>query len=366
MKTLGRGALVWSLFLLLLPACGRQLVEFGAEGADKADAGHDAVVPVDAPRNDTGTPDVPGDVPRLDLAADLPRDLPGVDTPRVDAPGVDAPADVPGIDVPADVPGVDVPGIDAPRADAVDVGADLPGVDLPGVDMPRVDASADVNDARFDTFGVDLSGCGLPTVVLGTAASFAVLAGSTVTNTGMSTVTGDLGLSPGSSVTGFPPGMLVGTQHINDAIAVNAKLDLDAAYVSAAGRTLCATPIAPELGQLILTPGLYSSSSGGFVISAGPLVLDAQGNPNAVFIFQMTGTLTVAANLQIFTINGATSSMVFWQVGMSATLGTGSAFVGTIMAANSITLNTNATVDGRTLARSAAVTLDTNVVGVVP
>jgi hypothetical protein len=201
--------------------------------------------------------------------------------------------------------------------------------------------------------------CALLPVVLNGAGNFAVLAGSTVTNTGPTVVTGDLGVSPGSSVVGFPPGTVVGgSQHVNDAAANQAKLDLTTAYNDAAGRTLCRNTVSTiNLGGQTLTPGLYFSASA-LEISSGTLTLDAQGDPNAVFIFQTAGTLTTTSGLGMVLAGGAKASNIFWQVGTSATLGTGSAFYGTIMADQSITLNSGATLDGRALARIAAVNLN--------
>src|SRR5450631_2270149 len=199
-----------------------------------------------------------------------------------------------------------------------------------------------------------------PPVGLGTADSFAVLAGSTVTNTGPSTINGDLGLSPGTAVTGFPPGHLIGTQHAGDAVAPQAQIDLGTAFDHAAGRPSTAT-VPVELGGTMKTPGVYDSPAGTFGIT-GTLTLDAQGDPNAVFIFKAASTLITASGSDVTLINGAQSANVFWQVGSSATLGTYSTLRGTVMALASITATTGATVDGRTLARTAAVTLDTNTI----
>ncbi len=196
-------------------------------------------------------------------------------------------------------------------------------------------------------------------VGLGTADAFAVLAGSTVTNTGPTTINGDLGLHPGTSVTGFPPGTVNGTQHVNNAVAEQAKTDLVTAYNDAAGRSRDAT-ISADLGGQTLTPGVYGSNSS--LGLTGTLTLDAQGDADAVFIFQAGSTLTTASASQVNLINGAQACNVFWQIGSSATLGTDSDFVGNILALEAITLNTRATVDGRTLARNKAVTLDDNTI----
>ncbi|MDO8591617.1 MAG: ice-binding family protein, partial [bacterium] len=198
------------------------------------------------------------------------------------------------------------------------------------------------------------------TVNLGSSDNFAVLAGSTITNTGSSVITGDLGLSPGTSVTGFPPGTVSGTQHVADSTAVQAKTDLTTAYNDAAGRTPVST-VPTELGGTTLTPGIYNSAAGTFGIT-GTLTLDAQGNANAVFIFKTASTLITAGSSTIVLANGAQACNVFWQVGSSATLGTTSTFKGNILALTSATLTTGANVEGRVLARNGAVTLDTNVI----
>ena len=201
-------------------------------------------------------------------------------------------------------------------------------------------------------------------VALGAAGAFAVLAGATVTNTGATGLTGDLGVSPGTAVTGFPPGTLTGAIHAGDPASAAAMADLTTAYNDAAGRTLAPVTIAGNLGGMTLSPGLYKSTSS-LEISSGDLTLDARGNPNAVFIFQMASTLVTTSGRAVILSGGAKASNIFWQVGSSATLGTTSAFKGTIMADQSIALNTGATLNGRALARIGAVTLDGNAV-VVP
>jgi hypothetical protein len=195
--------------------------------------------------------------------------------------------------------------------------------------------------------------------VLASATRFVILAGSTVTNTGPSGLTGDLGLSPGTAVTGFPPGNLSGVIHAGDATSALAMSDLTAAYNDAAGRTLAPVTVAGNLGGQTLAPGLYKSTSS-LEVSSGDLTLDAQGHPNAVFIFQIASTLTTTAGRAVILAGGAKASNIFWQVGSSATLGTTSVFKGTIMASQSITLNTGASLDGRALAMIGAVTLDSN------
>jgi hypothetical protein len=200
-------------------------------------------------------------------------------------------------------------------------------------------------------------------VVLRSATTFAILAGSTVTSINATTVNGDLGVSPGTAVTGFPPGLVNGAIHAGDAAAAQAQLDLTTAFNDAAGRTVGAVTVAGNLGGLTLTPGLYKSTSS-LEISSGDLTLDAQGDANAVFIFQIASTLTTTAGRQVILSGGAKAANIFWQVGSSATLGTTTVFKGTIMADQSITLTTGATLDGRALARIAAVTLDSNTITV--
>ncbi|MFY9265769.1 MAG: ice-binding family protein [Solirubrobacterales bacterium] len=193
-----------------------------------------------------------------------------------------------------------------------------------------------------------------PPVGLGTVNAFAVLAGSTVTNTGPSVINGDLGLFPGTSVTGFPPGILNGALHATDAVAGQAQSDLSTAYNDAAGR-IPAASVPADLGGLSVSPGVFRNASS--LLLTGSLNLNAQGNPNAVFIFQAGSSLTTATGSRVNLVNGAQACNVFWQIGSSATLGTGSTFVGNILALTSTSLNDSVTVNGRVLARNGAVTL---------
>jgi Ice-binding-like len=194
-------------------------------------------------------------------------------------------------------------------------------------------------------------------VGLGTAGSFAVLAGTTVTNTGPSSISGDLGVSPGTAVTGFPPGTVSnGTIHSADGVAAGAQSDLTTAYNDAAGRSPTANvPAFIGAGQT-LTPGVYKASSSLDV--GGSLTLDGGGDPNAVFIFQAPSTLVTDSASSVILTDGAQACNVFWQVGSSATLGTNSAFTGSILALTSISVDTGDTIAGRALARNGAVTLD--------
>ena len=196
--------------------------------------------------------------------------------------------------------------------------------------------------------------------LLGTAASFAVLGGSTVTNTGSSTISGNLGVSPGSAVVGFPPGSVSGgTIHAADAVALNAQSDLTTAHNTLAGMAVTGTLTGQNLGGMTLTPGVYFFANSAQL--TGALTLNAQGNANALFVFQIGSTLTTASSSSIVFINGGQGNQLFWQVGSSATLGTTTAFAGNIVALTSITMNTGSTIAcGRALARNGAVTLDTN------
>jgi hypothetical protein len=194
---------------------------------------------------------------------------------------------------------------------------------------------------------------------VGQLSSFAVLGGSTVTNTNTPTVvTGNLGVSPGSSVTGFPPGIVTGTIHAADGVAAGAQAELTQLYVTLASAQCNTVLTGQNLGGLTLTPGIYCFASSAQL--TGTLTLDAQGNPNALFVFQIGSTLTTASASSVLLINSASSCGVFWQVGSSATLGTGTTLAGNIVALSSITMNTGATLTGRALARNGAVTLDNN------
>jgi Ice-binding-like/Bacterial Ig-like domain (group 3) len=195
------------------------------------------------------------------------------------------------------------------------------------------------------------------TVGLGTADTYSVLGGQTVTNIGPTSLSGDLGVSPGTAITGFPPGTVGGATHAGDAAAGQAQLDLTIGYNDAAGRAPTAS-VAGDLVGRTLTSGVYKST--GPLALSGTLTLDAQGNPDAVFIFQIASTLITASASRVTAINGAQACHVFWQVGSSGTLGTNSSFIGTIMALTSITVTTGTNVKGRALARNGAVTLDDN------
>jgi len=201
-------------------------------------------------------------------------------------------------------------------------------------------------------------------VDLGSADTFAILAGSTVSNTGPSIVTGDLGVSPGTEVIGFPPGILNGVMFTGvDSAAGQAKLDLTTAFTDAAGRSVGPVSLPGNLSGLTLFPGLYTNSTS-VMLSAGNVTLDALGDANAVFLFQMGSTLTTESSTQVVLSGGAKAANIYWQVGTSATLGTTSIFKGNILAGASITLTTGTTLEGRALTQIGAVTLDASVITV--
>jgi len=203
----------------------------------------------------------------------------------------------------------------------------------------------------------------VPTVQMGTAANYSVLAATTVTNTNLSVLSGSVGLSPGSSVVGFPPAIVLPPATIEAASAatLQAQVDLTTAYLDAAGRGVEFTQTNPDLVGQLLVPGVYAASAKAPLELSGQLVLDGQGDPTAVFVFQTDSTLITSSASTIALINGASECNVFWQVGSSATLGSGSLFVGNILALTSITVASSAVVHGRALARNGAVSLDNNV-----
>ena len=209
---------------------------------------------------------------------------------------------------------------------------------------------------------IPLQATTMANVSLAGSSGLVILAGSSITSTGATNITGDIGLSPGSSIGGFPPGILNGAQHINDVISDQAKLDLTAAYNDAAGRTSTdIVTLSGNIGGLTLTPGLYKSTSS-LAISSGDLTFDAKGNAEAIFIIQIATTLTTTSGRKVILSGGALASNIYWQVGSSATFGTTSVFKGTVMAMQSITLNTGATLEGRALARTGAITLAGNII----
>jgi hypothetical protein len=198
------------------------------------------------------------------------------------------------------------------------------------------------------------------TIELGSATTYAVLAGSTVTNAGPTIINGDLGVSPGTAITGFPPGHVNGSIHAGDSAAAEAKSDLLEAQLDAAGR-LGGASLPGDLSGLTFTPGLWTNSTS-VMLSAGSVTLDAEGDANAIFIFQMGSTLTTSPGTSVILAGGAKASNIYWVVGTSATLGVNSIFQGVILADASITVNTGAVHNGTLLTRTGAVTLQANTV----
>jgi ice-binding like protein/Big-like domain-containing protein len=226
-----------------------------------------------------------------------------------------------------------------------------------------------VEDMGFQHLGAPFSetfttgpctGGGVPPVALCPfIGSFAVLAGSTVTNTGPTAISTDVGVSPGTAVTGFPPGTVVGVIQKGSELAAQGQSALAAGYDDAESRAV-STAVSGDLAGLTFTTGVYKSTSS--LALSGDVTLDAQGNADAVFIFQIASTLTTGSGSHVILANGATACNVFWQVGSSATLGTSSVFKGNILALTSITLTTGVNLEGRALARKGAVTLDSDTI----
>ena len=213
-----------------------------------------------------------------------------------------------------------------------------------------------VGGTSFGNIAVGTGGAVVPVaaaVNLGAASTFGVLGGSAVTNTGNTTVVGDIGSAPTNSITGFPPGTFTGTNHGNDSTATAAQVALALAYTDASTRTP-ATTLPGDIGGMVLTAGYYNASSSLGI--TGTVTLNGQGNSNAVFIIQTGTTLTTATNAVVLLTNGAQAGNVFWAIGSSATLGTGTVFVGTILAHTSISVTGGGSVNGRLLANIGAVT----------
>lgn len=241
--------------------------------------------------------------------------------------------------------------------------------------------TATITTGAQDQFGIGLAAdftwmfttaataCPAP-IPTGTACGFGILAATpAVTNVGPTNVTGDIGIWPAASITGFPPGTLTGTKHTADAVAQTAQGDLTTAYNAAAGAPGGAA-LTADIGGQTLPPGVYKATT--TLGITGDLTLDGKGDPNSAWIFQVGSALTTAAGSpsapasRVLLIGGAQAKNVVWQIGSSATLGTYSTLQGTVMAQASITLGTGATLNGRALARTGAVTLDSNPVNVPP
>ncbi|MDO9016339.1 MAG: ice-binding family protein [Deltaproteobacteria bacterium] len=348
--------LLTSVAALLTASCGSESIlgDPAVNGVVDVPVATDIVdaVVIDAPRPDV--PDVPVavDVPDVPVAVDVP------DVPiTIDVPDVPVAIDVPDVpDVPAaiDVPVVmDVPSLmDVPDVSDVPVAVDVP--DVPDVrDVPDVPDVRDVPDVPDVMIDAGPMGPG----ILGSAARFTILAGSTVSNTGLSIITGEVGVWPGLALVGIPGGTVV---HAGDPVAAAAQADLTVAYNRLAAQPCGTVLTGRDLGGMVLAPGVYCFSSSAQL--TGTVVLDGQNQPNPLFIFQVGSTLVTANVSAVLMINNARSCGVYWQTGSSATVGIGSNFAGNIVALASVTLTTGVTLLGRALARNGGVTMDTNVV----
>jgi hypothetical protein len=217
-------------------------------------------------------------------------------------------------------------------------------------------------------FKTATTACTPPIALATPGCGFGILAGSTVTNTSTvaapTNVSGDVGVWAGSAIVGFPPGLLTGTLHSGDAVAQTAQGQLTTAYNTAAGKPV-GTHLAPDIGGQTLPPGVYTTVAQPSLGITGDLILDAQGDSTATWIFQIASTLTTAGG-KVSLINGGLPQNVFWQIGSSATLGTGTTMAGDLLANQSITLNTGVTLNGRALASVGAVTLISDTVNVPP
>jgi ketosteroid isomerase-like protein len=219
--------------------------------------------------------------------------------------------------------------------------------DLSGNALASGPASTPPDPWSFTT-GTTTGAAGPAMINLGSAGSFAVMATASITSTGSVVINGNVGLAPGTSQ-GIPPSQVNGTIHVNDPVVTQAQADLLAAFNDATSRSTNAQTLPGNMGGLTFTPGLYVNSTSVLISGAGPnnnVTLDAQGDPNAVFIFKMGSTLTTGVGSQVILAGGAKASHVFWQVDTSATIGVGSIFQGNVLAATSITINTGAAVTG--------------------
>ena len=330
--------LVLLLAALATAGCGVQIV------TSPSDTGPDAVS-IDASADAT------------DARADAGVDARTPDAFSLDSPDAFAAADAFMPDSP-DAFAFDAFALDAFAFDAFGADALMPDAFSPDV-FARDAPDAFARDAFLGPDGGVVGG-----IDLRSAGVFAILAGSTVTSTGPSMITGNIGVSPGTALIGFPPATVAGTIHLANPVAALAKLDLTTAYIDAAGRSTAPISVSGNLGGMTLVPGLYRSTSS-LAVSSGALTLDAGGNANAVFIFQAASTFTMTSGRQIILAGGARAANIYWQVGTSATIGSTARFSGTILADQSITLETGARVDGRVLTRIGAVTLDSAIV-IVP
>ena len=235
-------------------------------------------------------------------------------------------------------------------------GGPAANVDLDGGVSNVLDATKPPKDAKTLPDGALVT-----YVSLGTAGSFVVLSGETVTNTGFTIINGNVGLYPGSSITGFPPGVVNGVVHISDAVAAKAKQDLNAAYVDASKRSGAPIPLSGDLGGMTLHPGLYVSATS-IEVTSGDLTLDALGDEDAIWVFQIGTTFVSMVDRKVILVGNARHDNVFWNTGSSATIGVGSVMVGNFLTQTSITVQTGATMEGRFLTQTGSVTFDSNTV----
>jgi hypothetical protein len=376
------GLVLVPIAALLLAECGGNDLVDSADASDDAtfeagalDAVSDAKLadrPAETASGDSGLPDAKADggpaVPDAEGGSSDAGDASNAYAADADAGSADAgdadagSADAGSADAgDADAGSADAADADAGDADAGDADAGSADAGSADADAASADADAGSADAADADAGVDGGTVAAPT--LGSAKSFAVLAGSTITNTGATAIVGDVGVAPGTATTGLTAGQEVtGTIHHGDPVATQAEADLTTAFNNLAGRP-CQHPMTGvDLGGKTLPPGVYC-----FGVAAaqttGNLTLDAQGNPNAVWIFQIASTLTISTGLSTTVTGGGTACNVYWQVGSSATINVDAQFSGNILAQASITMLTRASVSpGRTLTQTAAVTLDTNVI----
>ena len=250
--------------------------------------------------------------------------------------------------------------LDASRGGELDAsrGSDGPAGNLDGGPAGNLDAKNPPTDAKTLP---DAEGGQVTYVSLGTAGNFVVLSGETITNTGFTIINGNVGLSPGSSITGFPPGVVNGVVHLSDAVAAKGKQDLTAAYTDASGRSGAPVPLSGDLGGKTLKPGLYVSATS-MGLTSGDLTLDAGGNQDAIWVFQMGTTFISMVGRKVLLVGNAKPDNVFWSVGSSATIGVNSTMVGNFLTHTSITVQTGATMLGRFLTQVGSVTFDSNTV----
>ena len=241
------------------------------------------------------------------------------------------------------------------------------GTEVDGAAPGNLDGAAEDLDAKARKDGPKTlpDGAAVTYVSLGTAGSFVVLSGETITNTGFTVINGNVGLYPGSGITGFPPGVVNGVVHTTDAVAAKAKQDLNDAYADASGRSGAPVPLSGDLGGMTLTPGLYVSATS-IELTSGDLVLDASGDEDAIWVFQIGTTFVSNVGRKVLLAGNARHDNVFWNVGTSATIGVNSVMVGNFLTQISISVQTGASMEGRFLTQVGSVTFDSNKVNRPP